>query len=122
MLYTKEQEKEIRRVIRVFEGYLKDSPYLDLVWSDKVGFVLLKISTEHRSLEGESLVIEDAETLCEELFSEIALDVLLESGNDHESMAADEAEGAEIERRFLPFLRELPEYGTIADGCYGVAE
>ena len=69
MLYTKEQEEEIRRVIRVFEGYLKDSPYLDLVWSDKVGFVLLKISTEQRSLEGESLEIKDAETLCEEMFS-----------------------------------------------------
>lgn len=120
MLYTKEQKTEIERIAEVFGGYIRKSPYLDLVWSDKVGYLLLKISVEYRSLEGESLIIEDAETLCKELFSEIVQDVLFDSGNDNCSMAVDSAEGAEIERRFLPYLDQLPEYGKLAKACYCV--
>ncbi|MCI9448422.1 MAG: hypothetical protein HFH36_13865 [Lachnospiraceae bacterium] len=120
MLYTEEQKLELEQIIEVFQDYLENSPYLDLVWSDKVGYVLLKISTEHRHLEGESLVIDDGETLCQELFSEIVTDVLQYFGNDHCSKAVDSLEAEEIARKFQPYLDRLPQYKKIAEACYGI--
>ena len=120
MLYTEEQLRELEEIIGVFRGYLEGSQYLDLVWSDKVGYVLLKISAEYCHLEGESLVIEEGEELCRELFSEIVTDVLLESGNDHSSQAVDPLEAAEIARRFQPYLEQIPQYREIARECYHV--
>ena len=120
MLYTKEQQRELEEIIGVFQEYLKSSQYLDLIWSDKVGYVLLKISMEYRHLEGESLIIEEGEDLCRELFSEIVTDVLLESDNDHSSQAVDPLEAAEIIKRFQPYLERLPQYQKIAGECYHI--
>lgn len=120
MLYTKGQKRELEKAIEVFRDYLEGSQYLDLVWSDKVGYVLLKVSTEFRHLEGEPLIIEDGEELCRELFSEIVMDVLQESGNDHSSHAVDPLEAAEITRRLQPYLERLPQYQEIAGECYHV--
>lgn len=119
MLYTKEQKLELEQIMEVFQDYLKNSQYVDLVWSDKVGYVLLKISKEQRHLEGEPLIIEDGETLCRELFSEIVTDVLQYSGNDHCSRAVDPLEAEEIERKFQPYLARIPQYRKIAEACYG---
>ncbi|NBH15461.1 hypothetical protein D3Z36_15060 [Lachnospiraceae bacterium] len=120
MLYTEEQRTELEEIIETFQTYLKDSQYLDLVWSEKVGYVLLKISMEYRHLEGESLIIEEGADLCRELFSEIVTDVLQESGNDHSSQAVDPLEAAEIKKRFQPYLQRLPQYQEIAGACYCV--
>lgn len=122
MLYTKKQRADLEKIIEVFRDYLVGSRYLDLVWSDKVGYVLLKISTEYRQLEGESLIIEDGEELCRELFSEIVTDVLQESGSDHSSQEADSREAAEIARRLQPYLEQLPQYRELARTCYRVGE
>ena len=121
MLYTKKEKDALEKVIQAFRVYLEESQYLDLVWSDKVGYVLLKISVGHRSLEGESLIIEDAETLCGELFSELVMDVLQETESDHCSEGVDAAEGETIRRKFAPYLLALPEYREIAEGCYKIA-
>ena len=40
-MYTKEQNLEIEKVCRVFFDYIKENPYFDVVWSDKLGYVYL---------------------------------------------------------------------------------
>ena len=41
MIYTKQEKQKLKRVIAVFAERLKESDAFDLVWSDKVGYVLL---------------------------------------------------------------------------------
>ena len=43
MTYTKQEKQKLERVIAVFAERLKESDAFDLVWSDKVGYVLLDI-------------------------------------------------------------------------------
>ena len=45
MTYTKQEKQKLERVIAVFAERLKESDAVDRVWSDKVGYVQLEIST-----------------------------------------------------------------------------
>ena len=38
-MYTKEQNEEIEKVCRVFDSYIRENPYFDVVWSDKLGYM-----------------------------------------------------------------------------------
>ena len=115
MLYTEEQKKELEEMVTAFGDYLRDSEYLELVWSDKIGYILLKISVSSRSIPLAPVIIEDGEMLCEELFCEIANDVLEYTGNGHDRKNADPLERAEIRRRYQPYIEQFPQYQQIAE-------
>ncbi|MDO5392138.1 MAG: hypothetical protein Q4F24_13750 [Eubacteriales bacterium] len=114
MLYSVEDKKQIEKVIGVFQEYINGSDYLDIVYAKKLGYILLKIELKSRDIM-ESIVIENAEELVTELFSEIAMDVVEMTGNDHAIANADPLERAEIERRLAVYKEKLPEYAKLAD-------
>jgi hypothetical protein len=62
MIYTKQEKQKLKRVIAVFAERLKESDAFDLVWSDKVGYVLLDISTNYDYVDS-ARRIETAEEL-----------------------------------------------------------
>ena len=109
MTYTKQEKQKLKRVIAVFAERLKESDAFDLVWSDKVGYVLLDISTNYDYVDS-ARRIETAEGLCELMLEDIALDVLLLTENEHSIETADPLERAEIVRRWQPYFGQLPEY------------
>ena len=39
-MYTKEQNEEIEKVCRVFDSYIRENPYFDVVWSDKLEYIV----------------------------------------------------------------------------------
>ena len=73
MTYTKQEKQKLERVIAVFAERLKESDAFDLVWSDKVGYVLLDISTNYDYVDS-ARRIETAEGLCELMLEDIALE------------------------------------------------
>ena len=109
MIYTKQEKQKLDRVISVFAERLKESDAFDLVWSDKVGYVLLDISTNYDYVDS-ARRIETAEELCRLMLEDIALDVLLLTENEHSIETADPLERAEIVRRWQPHFEQLPEY------------
>ena len=114
MLYEETEKKEIERVYAVFADYIRESPYLEWFWSDKLGYLLLKIGA------GETVYCGECNRLyrraaCRILFSEVSMDVLQMTGNDHTEQTADPLELAEIKRRWQPFLERLPEYQTVCE-------
>lgn len=115
MLYTKEQKAELEKMVTAFGDYIRASEYLELFWSDKIGYILLKISIPSRSIPLSPVVIEDGEMLCEELFVEIANDVLEYTGNEHDRQNADPLERKEIEKRFRPYVERFPKYRKLAE-------
>ena len=62
MTYTKQEKQKLERVIAVFAERLKESDAFDLVWPDKVGYVLLDISTNYDHVDS-ARRIETAEEL-----------------------------------------------------------
>ena len=114
MLYEEMEKKEIERVYAVFADYIRESPYLEWLWSDKLGYLLLKISTKKRYVE-EEILVDTADQLAEVLFSEVLMDVLQMTGNDHTEQTADPLELAEIKRRWKPYIDQLPEYAYLCD-------
>ena len=82
MLYEATEKKEIERIYAAFADYIRESLYLEWFWSDKLGYLLLKIGAEKRYVE-ENVIIYTAEQLARILFSEVSMDVLQMTGNDH---------------------------------------
>ena len=112
MTYTKQEKQKLERVIAVFAERLKESDAFDLVWSDKVGYVLLDISPDFDYVDT-ARRIDTAEELCRLMLEDVALDVLLLTENEHSIETADPLERAEILRRWRPFFEQLPEYGYL---------
>lgn len=108
---------EIEKVYEVFEDYIKASPYIDWLWSDKLGYILMEISLEYREIM-ESRIITDAENLCLIMFHEIADDVLEMTQNDHIPQEADPLEKAEIKKRLKPYIDRLPQYTYLCEKLF----
>lgn len=88
---------------------LKESDAFDLVWSDKVGYVLLDISPHYNYVDT-ARRIDTAAELCRLMLEDVALDVLLLTENEHSIETADPLERAEIVRRWQLYFEQLPEY------------
>lgn len=74
MIYSEAERKEIERVYGVFKDYIHASKFLDFVWSEKLGYLLLHIDPTKNTIE-EDQIITSADELCAELFNEVATDV-----------------------------------------------
>lgn len=123
MNYTKEQKDTIEKVISVFEDYITQCSTMDVVWSDKVGYILLTgISTKRDDICMHPTVLEDAETLCEQLLYEIACDVIQENGPFHDIHQSTPVVRKKIEDAFHPYLIQLPEYQYLADELFEVPD
>ena len=114
MIYTKQEKKKLERVISVFAERLKESDAFDLVWSDKVGHVLLDISPDYDYVDT-ARRIDTAEELCRLMLEDVALDVLLLTENEHSLETVDPLERAEILRRWQPYFEQLPKYEYLRD-------
>ena len=109
MIYTKQEKQKLERVLSVFAERLRESDAFDLVWSGKVGYVLLDISPNYDYVDT-ARRIDTAEELCRLMLEDVALDVLLLTENEHSMETADPLERAEIQRLWQPYFEQLPEY------------
>lgn len=116
MMRKAEKKEAIEKVRTVFEEYIKASPYMDLLWSDKLGYVLMLI--DEKTLEVvENRVVTDAESLCRYLIGEIAQKVLEIMGKDHDTYELSSRERDEIGKELRPYMEQLPEYGYLFEGA-----
>lgn len=114
MLYEETEKKAIEKVYGVFAGYIRESPYLEWLWSEKLGYILLEISSEKRYIEQE-FVITTAEQLFRTLLTEISTDVLQVTRGGHTGEIADPSEADEIAKCWKPYVDKLPEYHPICE-------
>ena len=121
-MYSTAQKQEIEKAISVFKDYIQSSDYLDLVWSDKLGYLLLSINPPTQSVECEPQMIESGADICKAVFDEISLDVFELTKNEDGSSNANPLEKAEILRRIEPFIERLPEYRHLVDELFESSE
>ena len=119
MTYSKEQREHIEKVKTVFQEYIKSSQTLDLLWSDKLGYVLLTgITKEMDDVCMHPVILEDAETLCYKLLYEIACDVLEADGNYGDIYDVTAEERHYIEQVFHPYMAQLSEYEYVIEELF----
>ena len=59
MVQEAKRDAEMEKVYGVFEEYIKSSPYIEWLWSEKLGYVLMQIAAKEREVV-ESRVVTDA--------------------------------------------------------------
>jgi len=116
MKYTKEQLNAIEKVKTVFSDYIKNSKTLDLIWSDKLGYILITgITKDMNNFVMQPEVLYTAERLCDQLLYEIACDVLEANGHCHDIYISTPIEKQLILEAYQPYMSQLPEYKDITE-------
>lgn len=112
MMLKAEKKEAVEKVGKVFEEYIKASPYMELLWSDKLGYVLMLIHRETSEIM-ESRVITNAESFCRSMINEISQNVLEVMGKDHDTCELSPLEHTEVEKELKPYMDQLPEYAYL---------
>ena len=111
-MYTKEQNEEIEKVCRVFDSYIRENPYFDVGWSDKLGYIYLSgIAPDREDVCMAPLILRIGEELCEEIIYNMAADILKQIGvhrDDPEDCSSDERK--KIKEELKSYMAQLPEY------------
>ena len=106
MLYTFETLAEFQTLLTAFHEYIQTSPYFEILFSPRQGFLFLRI-------EGETLEIQridSPEDLFQWLIDEISSDVRdLFLCGEHISVNLFPAEMDETCKRVQPYIARLPE-------------
>ena len=108
------RDAEKDRIAEAFSGYIHRHPSLDLLWSEKLGYILLSIDTVQDCLYGTSIYT-NAQKLARRLFEEIVTDVVLECEDCDDVSSMDDEGREEVKRRWAPFLEMLPEHKSICE-------
>lgn len=101
-LYTAAEMKDIAKVIRVFYNYLRDSERCELLWSDKVGYVLLPINRG----DGCPQIIQRADDLVRAIVDEISDEIAVNA----RKRKLTKREYPELARYISVYMVQLPEY------------
>ena len=121
VVYTKEQNKEIEKVIAAFADYIHDANQFDVVWSDKVGYVLLDgIYKDYDDLGIFPTVLRTGEALCKEIIHHMACDVVEREngGRLHDLDLCTVSEQKEIRKALSVHMDQLPEYAHLIDQLF----
>lgn len=118
-MYTQRQNEEIRKVISVFGDFIRKTPYFDIVWSDKLGYVMLNGITE----DGDDFyiapaVLRDGATLFDQIIRFISTDLMKREGKPCDLTLCGPAEQKEIRGALSPYTEQLPEYGYLVDDLF----
>ncbi len=118
-MYTKEENKEIERVMDVFSEYICSNPYFDVVWSDKLGYVILDgLSKDMDSLCLAPEIVRDGASICDKAVYNIACDVMVEQGKTLDLYSCGETEKRDIRKALSPYMEQLPEYRYLVDNLF----
>ncbi|GAA6490736.1 MULTISPECIES: hypothetical protein [Eubacteriales] len=122
-MFTQEQNEEIRKVINVFDDYIRETPYFDLVWSDKLGYVMLNgITDDGDDFYIAPAILRDGATLFDHIIRFISTDLMKREGKPSDLTLCGTAEQQEIRDTLSPYTEQLPEYGYLVDELFAKYE
>ena len=119
MWYTEKQKQEIESVLEVFAEYIKNSKYVDMVRSEKLGYVLLRgLSANMDDFCMQPLVIKSGKMICEQMYCEIVRDVMEENDKlEDDDISSEEKE--ELYKRLKPYDDKLPQFHRMVEKLLG---
>ena len=122
-MYTQEQNEEIRKVINAFDDYIRETPYFDIVWSDKLGYVMLNgITDDGNDLYISPAILRDGANLFDQIIRFISTDLMKREGKPCNLALCGQTEQKEIRDALSPYTEQLPEYGYLVDELFAKYE
>ena len=119
MKCSREQIELIKKVEKVFQAYIRESKEFELLWSEKVGYVLLSgITKDMSDFIMHPKIIIDASQLCFYLLTEIAFDVIKTQDHFHDIHLSSASERELIKTVYLPYMQQLPEYTYLIEEVF----
>lgn len=110
MRYTTENLRKIQHVREVFGEFIRKSEHIDVVYSDKVGYIILSLKNANTLNGFEPEEIISAEHLCLRLLDEIIDNYQDKRGQYKERTAFTQTEKHEILQQMSIYMEQLPEY------------
>lgn len=121
MIYTKEQMDEIKKIISVFHSFILSNPHIDLIWSNKVGYVYLSnIIPKSRIIGTEPVIITGPEELCKHLFYDLIYHALSQIDSIYDIPTIPPEEMPSILKLLNPYIQKLPQYRNILEELLGL--
>lgn len=123
MNYTKSQKEALDKVMEVFSDYLATNQTMDVIWSDKLGYIMLSgINGAQDFIGMQPEVLQDAATLCRHLLYEIASDVIQENGEFQDFHLIAPHIQEKVKQRINPYISQIPEYAYLIDTLFEIPE
>jgi hypothetical protein len=113
--YTPEQQEKIETVIETFQDLIDSSPYVDVLWSNKAGYVLFNIEPSTGNTVYGSTRVQNDETLFEDLAKEVALNTLEKFHSDSIPSEMNEQETQWVQQALQPYIDRSPAYRQVAE-------
>ena len=116
MNYTPEQLTSIEKTKNVFADFLQAAPDMDLIYSSKVGYVMLygfRPGGDPRGMV--AIYMEDGRQLCDFILLEIAFNTMNQNGITNSIYETTEEERRIIKKVLNECLVDLPEYQDLVD-------
>lgn len=116
MNYTPEQLTSIEKTQNVFADFLQNAPDLDLIYSNKVGYVMLyNIRPEGDQSGMVAIFMQDGRQLCDFILLEIAYNTMAQNGITNAIHETTDAERRIIKNVLNKYIIDLPEYHDLID-------
>lgn len=113
-MYTEQEINKIQKLLSVFAKYIESRDYIDIDWNSIIGYTYSNLD-----FQDASYTIDSADQLCQILFREIAVDVLVElCPYDLEPSHASTEIKRIIRQRLKPYLHHLPEYRHLINSIF----
>jgi len=111
--YNDEVKGKIERVIEGFQDYIRSTPQLDVLWSEKLGYIYIGLDIVGGTIADmtSELILSD-EVLFDKILYEMAVDIMEKAGHTLDPKEASELERREVERQLRQRTALLPEYQT----------
>lgn len=106
---------ELERVLKIMESYIRSCPLYDIVHSDKFGYLLIAMPAADVVDDAEVKQLDCAETLLEELYTNLAYDFMEQEGHCEDYTEATALEIRALREWMQPYMDQLPEYQYILD-------
>ena len=121
VIYTEKDLCAIEKVKTVFCDYLRQAKGIELLWSDKIGYILfLEIPKDMEEEFGvQPFIIKNAEVLCSYILSDIAYEYIETSPRTcHDPYATSAEEREQIRALYAPYITQLPEYKHLIEAIF----
>lgn len=117
-LYNTDDLTGIEKVLQVFSAYIKAAKHFDIIWSNKVGYIFLNDLQEPEEFDSVPFLIQSGEEICDRLFYEVGVDVMLEHGRTVDISEANPQERKAVLDRLEPYANQLPEYQHLMEKVF----
>ena len=108
-MYTKEVKEKLDMILKAFEGYIDGQDYFDIVYSKKIGYVMILAQNPG---EAGAEALDTPEKMLDVLFNEIINDVIASPENTThipDSNTLTEYEKTESRRRIAAILETMED-------------